>query len=1074
MIQLRLRGERGLDRGLGDADQIQTGVVQARKAMKRVTAAFAVMLWIAEAAAIEAGTGLLTPDERAWLAAHPELVVGFPRNQPPAVMLDADGQARGVFIDFLELLNDRLGTTIRVELDTWPRLVARAEQRQLDMLGLTFPLDAHRAHFDFTTPFFETYYYLYARNDDPDPPRNLEALSGERVGYIAATRMVEHALAGRGDITLVPLPSQEALAAALLAGQVDVVVASVSLEYWRKQHTQTGFLVSGMIPELGGELVMSVRKDWPELTAILNAGLATITTDERQAIIGRWLGADLPEPPSDWPALNSDERAWLAKKPVIRVGIDTAWAPVAFTDQRSAPQGISVAYPQRLERQLGLRFELIPTPSWSAAKQRFADGQLDLLPAVAETPQRRRTLLLTEPYATFPAAIFSAAEVAYLGGTGALRERLVTVIRGDTVEDWLREQEPRIRLQPVADTREALRRVARGEAYAFVGNLVTTSYYIGQSGLTQIKVAGETPFVYRLTMAVARDQPMLASVLQKGLNAIPQSERDGIYHNWISIRYAHETDWRTLWRILGVTAALLAIIAMWNLSLTREIARRRRAEAELREAKEAAEQANRAKGAFLANISHELRTPLNVLLGFASLMQGSARSGRERGWLDAIHSAGKSLAQLIDDLLDLSRIEAGRLRTRTVATDLRALFHELETMFSRRAAENGLRLQTRVEDDVPAILLLDDTRVRQVLVNLIGNAIKFTEAGGVDVRASATPSSPSRVQLSLSVADTGPGIGEEDRETIFEAFTQGNGPKPPDGAGLGLAISRRLAVMMGGDIRLASAPGRGSTFALELSEVARGSPIHADTGFGSPGAEPAGRLAPARLLIADDRADNRALLRELLRGQPLDILEAGDGNEAVALAQVHHPDLILLDLAMPGLDGLEAARRLRPDPVTAQTPILGITAADTRDNDAALSQVFERILRKPLAREDLLAALARWLRTDEAPQAPPTGDSTTVLVGPTQPLRISPALLATLRDLQPPFASINAIQRLAEALRHDALTRGDTQVRQAADRLLDAAERFDLIELTEHIAALKQGTMAIQTRDSRSRRAATT
>jgi len=1023
-------------------------------------------------AAVAAGPvdDLLSPAQRAWLATHPKLTVGFPSSQPPAVVEEIDGSPAGVFIDFLDLLNRRLGTSIRVELDTWPRLVERAERREIDMLGLTFPLATHREHFVFTAPFFETYYYIYARSDLADPPRDLASLSGKRVGYVAATRMVEEMLAARGGIELVALPSQEALATALMVSQVDAVLGSISLEYWRHQHTQTGFRVTGMVPEMGGELVMSVRKDWPELTAILNAGLATITTAERQAIIARWLGGELPRPLAAKASLSAEERAWLASQPSVRVGIDPAWAPVSFVDERDAPQGIAVAYLRRLEAQLGVRLELITTPSWSAAKRQFATGRLDLLPAIATTQQRRDELLLTESYVTFPAAIFSAAEVAYLGGLNALRGKAVTVVRGDAAEEWLREGEPRIRLRPVADTREGLRSVARGEVFAFVGNLVTTSYYIGQSGLTEIKVAGETPFVYRLSMAVARDQPVLASILQKGLDAIPRSERDAIYHDWISIRYAHETDWGTLFRVLVVTGLLLFIIALWNLSLTREIARRRQAEAALREAKEAAEQANRAKGAFLANISHELRTPLNVVLGFASMLQDSARSSRERGWLEAIHSAGKSLAQLIDDLLDLSRIEAGRMRTRAVATDVRVLLQELEAMFAQRAIDKGLAIEVQVEDAIPPSLLLDQKRVRQILVNLLGNAVKFTEAGRIDLRAGIASDGAGGQRLRLSVEDTGPGIPADQQQRIFETFAQGPELAASDGVGLGLTISRRLAVALGGDIRLCSEPGRGSTFVLELPGLTPLPAGQSTTAFETQGPLSTPRLGPARVLIVDDRADNRALLREFLVDQPLEVLEASSGEEAVAIARSQQPHLMLMDVAMPGVDGLEAARRLKADALTAEIPILAVTAAAGSENQPALGQAFDRVLQKPLSRAELLAALGRWL-ADERRSAPQ--GKVSAVAQPPRTIELSAALHERLLALRPPFASINEIVRFVEAFHEEAVSGDDPEVRRAARELLAAADRFDLAELTQRLDALQRSSrMASSDNGQPSRRAA--
>ncbi|MCU0734655.1 MAG: transporter substrate-binding domain-containing protein, partial [Methylotetracoccus sp.] len=371
-------------------------------------------------------------------------------------------------------------------------------------------------------------------------------------------------------------------------------------------------------------------------------------------------------------SLDEAEKAWLGSHPVLRVGIDPNWAPIEFVDADGAAQGIAVAYVQRLQKLLGIRLETITLPSWSEALTQLAEGRVDLLPALDVSRKDRGDLRLTEPYVSFPAVIFSAAEVTYLGNLDALQDKLVAVVKSDIVADWIRQARPALRLLPVANTHEALQRVAKGEAFAFVGNLVTTSYYIGQTGLTQIRVAGETPFTYRLAMGVRQDQPMLARLLQKGLDGIPASERDAVTQAWLSIRYSHDMDLGLLWRVLAGSGLVAAAIVAWNRRLAVEVGRRRQAEAALREAKEAAEQANRAKTEFLAGISHELRTPLNLLLGFAALLQDTERDERGRHWLRSLRSAGETLAALIDDLLDLSRIETGYLRVMPVATELRA------------------------------------------------------------------------------------------------------------------------------------------------------------------------------------------------------------------------------------------------------------------------------------------------------------------------------------------------------------------------------------------------------------------
>lgn len=770
------------------------------------------------------------------------------------------------------------------------------------------------------------------------PTDGLDGLRGRRVGYLKGTLYLRKLLEAHPAVEATPLDSTEALAHALLEGDIDAALDSYGLEYWRASHGVLGFAPVRMLPESQTELVMSIRKDWPELVEILNKGLAAITREEMAGLYRRWFGQDYLNRIAPQVTLAAEERAWLAEHPVLRVGIDAHWAPVEFVDGVGVAQGISTAYLQRLEKILDVRFETATDLAWTEALRRLMDGTLDLLPAMVATPDRQRSLHFTEPYLSFPAAIFSAADVAYLGSLRALEGKTVAVVRDEATQGWLQRDWPQLALLPVADTQEALRKVAAGEAFAFVGNLVTTSYYIGQSGLTQIRVAGETPYAYELGMGVRGDWPLLAGILQKGLDAIPKSERDAIYHDWISIQYQHRVDYGTLWTVVTLAARALFVIVYWNRRLALEVNQRRQVEAALTLAKEQAEAANRAKSAFLANISHELRTPVTAVLGFSSLLRGKALSEKDQGYLEAIRAAGKGLSQLIDDILDLSRIEADKVELRTQPVDPRALLRDLELMFGHAAAAKGLGLHFTVGAEVPPAFFGDEIRLRQILVNLIGNAVKFTAAGRIEVRATGQEEG-GKFHLRVAVADTGPGIPPDRQEEIFHLFTQRRGRDPAryGGAGLGLGICRRLAALMGGEIRLASTPGQGSTFTLVLPSltmadrpVAMEEPITsvAEVSF-----------APARILVADDNAPNRRLLVEYLAPYRFEWIEAEDGAQALARTREHRPALILMDIAMPVLDGLEATRRLKADPATAGIPVIAVTASVTPEQAAGANSL---------------------------------------------------------------------------------------------------------------------------------------
>jgi CheY-like chemotaxis protein len=362
-------------------------------------------------------------------------------------------------------------------------------------------------------------------------------------------------------------------------------------------------------------------------------------------------------------------------------------------------------------------------------------------------------------------------------------------------------------------------------------------------------------------------------------------------------------------------------------------------------------------------MSHEIRTPMNAIVGYTQLLQRDPALGEvQRAQLGIIQRAGDHLLALINDVLEISKIEAGHRSLHRRDVDVTAMLGEVERMFALKARAKGLSFTVSVEPGVPRCILGDEARLTQVLVNLIGNAVKFTARGTVTVRA-AVAAERGEARLVVEVSDTGPGIEPEMLGALFKPFSQARaGIEAQGGTGLGLAISREHARMMGGDITVTSRAGAGSVFRFAVPWAESEAPSAAPP-------VPAGRVvgiagagAPSRVLLVDDDDDNRGWLRLLLLQVGFEVREARNGLEGLALFTSWRPRLVLMDVNMPVMNGLEATRAIRALPEGARVEILAVTASAFDDEqDAILAAGADAVLRKPCREGELLEEIGRRL-----------------------------------------------------------------------------------------------------------------
>jgi len=387
-------------------------------------------------------------------------------------------------------------------------------------------------------------------------------------------------------------------------------------------------------------------------------------------------------------------------------------------------------------------------------------------------------------------------------------------------------------------------------------------------------------------------------------------------------------------------------------------------EKELIKQRKIADTANRAKSEFIANMSHEIRTPMNAILGFSEILFNSSNDDLSKGYLKTILKSGNTLLSLINDILDLSKIEAGRLELQIESFSLKEIFIDIQSIFSQKVTEKGIRFEIEFPDNFPKFITLDEIRIRQILLNLVGNAVKFTQNGFIKLSLIIDnfDSEKNRYDISISVKDSGIGIPYDEQQQIFDSFRQSSlvSTKHFGGTGLGLAISKKLIEMMNGTISVESEPGKGSTFIISLKGISPAEGVQRNNDE-SDWSKKSISFSGKRLLIIDDIQHNIDIIKAYLENTDLIIGELNSGVTAVEFVKGFKPDLILMDLRMPEIDGFETAGNIKSDPDCKEIPIIAFTASSMKTDLSRIKEVFDSHIWKPAQRNNVINEIIKFI-----------------------------------------------------------------------------------------------------------------
>ena len=518
--------------------------------------------------------------------------------------------------------------------------------------------------------------------------------------------------------------------------------------------------------------------------------------------------------------LTDAEQSWLKKHSVIRLASDIAWPPFEWVDSEMQYQGIATDYMKLVELKLGIRFEVETAKPWPEVVTAVKERQLDVFSCVARNPQREKFVNFTRPYLSFPMVIVTSSDVNYIDGIKDMKSMHVSVVQGYATHEYLAANHPEIKLHIVKTSVEGLEAVSHGKVDAFVDNIATASNIIQDEGLTNLKISGEMPIRYELSMAVRKDWPELVNILQRALDSISDEQRKKIHNKWIDVRYEHGFDYILFSKSFMVFLLIVSALYFYNIKLSQEVNQRKRAEELAMKARDEADKANHAKSEFLSVMSHELRTPLTSIKGAVGLLVDGKKielPEKARTMLDIANQNCDRLALLINDILDIEKLLAGKLILNTDRVVIADLLKKATTANQGYADKYGVSFSIDSTERDDCTVIADENRLMQVLSNLLSNAIKYSPEGG-DVRITAECGTN---KVIISVNDQGKGVPAEFRSHIFKRFSQADSSdtREKGGSGLGLAIAKGIIEQHGGKIGFTSIPGKGATFYFELDLV---------------------------------------------------------------------------------------------------------------------------------------------------------------------------------------------------------------------------------------------------------------